>query len=252
MSSVEILVITEGATEREVGKVLWDRNILSQTASPKPPGWKSPFRGPREGYEQVISALKERNPIPSLLSGGDDVKVLLVFDQEDATSPLVRMQRIESDLQSTSDFWRNISFLAINGFDNLFEHRQGQLHIVLHISNPSIEGIPRRDFDGYILQILQGSYKRDIARRLLLEEYSGQIDDLLLKAEQELTELMRRNGFPWTHPKSWLYAYITVFQYRQSHVWFAVEVVRHTPNDELQRLFAPLIAAWERLIDGGD
>lgn len=61
---------------------------------------------------------------------------------------------------------------------------------------------------------------------------------------------MERNGFPWTHNKSWLYAYITAFQFRQSHVWFAEKVVEVAPQEALKRVFASLIAAWNLLLEG--
>lgn len=40
----EILVVTEGATEREVGNVLYERGILSNQAAPKPPPVAQQFR----------------------------------------------------------------------------------------------------------------------------------------------------------------------------------------------------------------
>ena len=249
MTPIPILVITEGATEREVGRVLYEEGLLSQSARVEPTDWRSTI-GSREGYEQVILALKERNPIAPRMHNGS-VRVLIVFDQEDTSSPQSRMEKIQSDL-SDNNFWRNLSFQPINGTDNLFEHKDAQLHIVFHISNASVNGISRKDFDGYILQLLQGPNKREIASRLIP---SGQdVNRLLQKAEQEFTDLMSNNGFPWRHNKSWLYAYITAFQYRQSHVWFARDVVKAAieVDCEITRsVFTSLITAWERLISGG-
>jgi hypothetical protein len=238
----EIHVITEGATEREVGHVLRERGILSKRAKPKPPDWRSTV-GSREGYTQVINNLKsDKNPLGPLRSVGG--KALLIFDQEDAASPEERKNQIEADLRST-DFWTDISFNRINGWNNLFEYHQNDFHIVLHISSADVEGVPRRDFDGYILQLLLGPEKESIATRLAPEGVSP--GELLRKAEEELDTLMKRNGYPWTHSKSWLYAYITVFQFRQSHVWFAKRVVEVAPENELRRVFASLIEAWNRL-----
>ena len=59
MTPLSILVITEGATEREVGRVLYEEGLLSQAARVEPTDWRSTI-GSREGYEQVISALKEK------------------------------------------------------------------------------------------------------------------------------------------------------------------------------------------------
>ena len=113
MNGTEILVITEGATERAVGKVLWERRILSPAGTPRPPDWKSVV-GTREGYEQVIGSLKEENPIAPLVSDGN-AKVLLIFDCEDSTSLVERMQKIESDLKRNDapGFWSAVSFNGV-------------------------------------------------------------------------------------------------------------------------------------------
>jgi len=249
MTQREILIITEGATEREVGMVLRERKILSPQGIPKPPDWKSVI-GSREGYEQVIKALKEKNPIAPLV-GKKDVRILMLFDCEDSASPKDRAKKIENDLRQNdpSGFWTRIQFNPIQSYNNIFEYRSN-VHIVLHISAPSVDGINRSDFDGYIVQLLQGDQGKNIAERLLSNTHRQHmdIDRLLHKAQKELTELMKQNGYPWTHAKSWLYAYITVFQYRQSHVWFAKDVVQYAPGDELSRVFASLITAWNRLL----
>jgi hypothetical protein len=249
----EIIVIAEGATERIVGKVLYDNKILSHNAKPSSPDWTS-RTGSREGFDQVIKALKEKNPIAPKVRGGIKTKALLIFDQEEASSPLERAKEIEAQLKNGdhSNFWRKVNFKPIDGSDNLFEHKdehkEEKPHIVLHISSAYIDGIPNRDFDGYILQILQGKYGKNIIQHLAPQSVS--IDDLIRKSEKEITELMRNNGVPWTHAKSWLYAYITVLQYKQSHVWFAQDVVREAINiskDYVAQIFESLVFAWHRL-----
>jgi len=249
MTPAKIYIITEGLTEREVGRVLHEKSILSKQGTPRPPNWRSTI-GSREGYEQVIRALAgSENPLLALQSSGG--KVLLVFDQEKSGSPMERKNKIEHDLRTgdSAGFWANISFQRVSEYNNIFEHNANGLHIILHISNASVEGLEGGNFDGYILQILQGPHRVSVAQHFTPQSMSPEA--LLSKAEKELTELMQRNNFPWKHAKSWLYAYITAFQYNQSHVWFARDVVRHTPDEELCRVFASLIAAWERLISGG-
>ncbi len=244
MEPVIIHVITEGATERETGKVLQKQGILGG-AIPKPPEWKGLVSG-REGYDQVIAKLKGAEGYLERLRNEPQLqRVLLLFDQEDRATPQQRATEIAEALRWDDPFWSNFEFQPIDGQDNLFEHRSDKLHIVLHISNASVDGITCRDFDGYILQLLQGAHKEEIARALVP---STQPQELLKKAEEEISRLMQRNGFPWTHAKSWLYAYITVFQFRQSHVRFAARVVEYAPEEELRRVFAPLIRAWEHLL----
>lgn len=247
MPSPKIHVIMEGATEREVGKVLREQGILSQRAEPEPPDWTSHFGKSREGYEQVIGTMQKQGTLDTLRDSSQQEQLLLLFDLEDVQLPQERADDIARKLR--------LSFHPVSGFDNLFEDCSPELHIILHVSNAPVAGINRYDFDGYILQLLQGPKKKEIAKALLGDKVKDDPDlpdKLLLKAEQEITGLMKSNGYPWTHAKSWLYAYITAFQFRQSHVWFAAKVVEKAPRDEVKKVLASLIHAWDILAQGGD
>lgn len=240
---VKILVITEGATEREVGKVLYDRGLLNKQGQPQPPNWKSVFGQSREGYNQVIKALANHT-----ISSGQ--RILLVFDQEMAPSPQHRANRIARDLSCQNPrTWGSLSWIPLRIYPNLFKAQVRSTCIVLHISDASGPNIANKDFDGYILQLLTGPAKIKIASQLAPSGMDPNI--LLSKAETEFTNLMRCNGFPWRRNKAWLYAYITAFQFRQSHVWFAKRVVECAPSNELRRVFAQLIAAWDWLVQNG-
>lgn len=229
-----IHVVTEGATERVVGKVLHERSILSRKATPKPLDWK----GGHEGYDRVIQALKE--VMPTFGGPGKQERLLLVFDQEDVATPQNRAALINQAL--------GLQLQPYNPqqYDNLFMHDDPNLRVMLHVSNATIPGINRKDFDGYLLMLLHGQNKTNLVQRLAKVQAAS--NTLLHKAEQEIPQLMQQNGIPWTHAKSWLYAYITVFHYRQSHVWFAEEIVRHADEQDLCRVFSSLIAAWGALI----
>ncbi len=244
----DIYIFTEGATERWVGKILRDRGMLNQQAIPKPADWSTRPRTEREGFQQVLGALKgangQLNNLLKTIKIDRPIRALLVFDQEDRKNPQDLANEVAQALRWNDPFWQDFTFQPVNGWDNLFEHRSDELHLMLHVSNAAVDGISRRDFDGHILQLLQGPAKRTIAQAFR----PGNAHDLLKKAEEEIPQLMQSNRFPWTHAKSWLYAYITVFQFRGSHVAFAEEVVQKIPEDELKRVFASLIEAWQRLI----
>jgi hypothetical protein len=241
VSRAEVLIITEGATEREVGNVLYQKGILHNGLTYRLP---SGIR-PRQGYDAVVDILtNENNPLLALQGTGG--KVLFVLDQEDSPSPLDRKDQFLRDLQQRDKygFWHGILFAHSLVGVNIFEYQANNLHLVLHISDAIVPGISRRDFDGYILSILQNSnINQQVVSRI---DERQNCQQLLHKAEIEFTNLMVSNGYLWTHAKSWLYAYITAFQYRGSHVWFARDVVKYTPDDELRQVFASLIAAWNR------
>jgi len=236
-----MMSITEGATEREVGNVLYQKGILHNGLTYRLP---SGIR-PRQGYDAVVDILtNENNPLLALQGTGG--KVLFVLDQEDSPSPLDRKDQFLRDLQQRDKygFWHGILFAHSLVGVNIFEYQANNLHLVLHISDAIVPGISRRDFDGYILSILQNSnINQQVVSRI---DERQNCQQLLHKAEIEFTNLMVSNGYLWTHAKSWLYAYITAFQYRGSHVWFARDVVKYTPDDELRQVFASLIAAWNR------
>jgi len=252
---VEILVITEGATEREVGKVLYERGLLNQNGKPQPPNWKSLFRRSREGYDQVINALSN-HPISS------EQRILLIFDQEDASSPQNRANRIAKDLSSlNTEIWSSLSWDPLGEHPNLFKAQVRGAYMVLHISDaaaPSVTDqdeataprIKNKDFDGYILQLLSGPEKTTISSQIVPS--SALVPQLLRKAEVEFTNLMNNNSYPWVRNKAWLYAYITAFQFRQSHVSFAKKVVECASDAELRRVFASLIQAWNCLVQNGE
>ncbi len=239
----KILVVTEGATEREVGKVLYDRGLLNKQGQPQPPNWKSVFGQSREGYDQVIKALANHTISPGQ-------RILLVFDQEKAPSPQHRANCIAQDLtRQNPKTWGSLSWTPLRRYPNLFKAQVGSTCIVLHISDADDPNIANKDFDGYILQLLTGSAKIKIASQLAPSGMNP--NTLLSKAEIEFTSLMRCNGFPWQRNKAWLYAYITAFQFRQSHVWFAKKVAEYSPDNELRRVFASLIYAWDWLVQNG-
>ena len=230
-----VYFITEGATERRVGLVLYNRKLLAG-AQPKP----GLIGLSREGYNTVINEMHKQKVLQAL-EGAPGVGLLLIFDQEGAKRPKDRTNEIEKELK--------LSFHPIRdcGHDNVFETQKGRLKIVLHISNAAAKGITNRDFDGYILNLLQGPYKKKIAKELA----NGQnYIELLKKSEEEMTNLMQRNHYPWSHNKSWIYAYITAFQFRKSHVWFAEEVVKKAPKKALREVFSSLIDAWNWLVKG--
>ena len=238
---VDIFVITEGLTEREVGKVLYEKGML-RDGKPKPTNWTSIFGQSREGYSQVIEALAN-HPIDS------GQRILLVFDQEDLPSPQARAERIAQDLSTQNPVWSELSWEPLMEHTNLFKTQVRGACIVLHVSTAVAPSITNKDFDGYILELLRGPQKEDIA--LQFASSFAEATRLLRKAEVEFTQLMQANGFPWQRNKAWLYAYITAFQFRQSHVWFAKRVVESAPDDELRRVFASLIHAWDWLVRHG-
>ncbi|MCB8954651.1 MAG: AAA family ATPase [Ardenticatenales bacterium] len=233
--------------------ISYDVTVAAADLSGKHPQtrlWERAKAGSREGYNKVISGLKGKEGVLEPLRSSISLeRVLLLFDQENDQQAEDRCRKIEADLRwsDPDGCWQSFTFESIAGWPNIFEHYSNKLHIVLHIADVRVEGLQGADFDGYLLQLLQGPASQNIAEKLLATQ-SQLANRLLKKGEEEFTVLMQSNGHPWTHAKSWLYAYITAFQFRQSHVWFARDIVEKAPEDQLRQVFASLIAAWECLI----
>ena len=237
MAAAAIYVFAEGATERAVGKILYRRELLSHKATPSPTDW-GPFFGPgTEGFHNMMQQI-----------AGIDIRTcgraLLIFDQETRKKP--------SDAARDIGHRLGIDFAPMPTvkFDNLFEYLTENCHVVLHVSNAKTPDIDGLDFDGYLLQLLQSHVKAKIARRILNERIAPLAQDLIENAEIGFSDLMKQKGYPWTHSKSWLYAYVTALQRRKSHAYFAEEIVKRAPEEELRKVFAPLIAAWNALCEG--
>jgi len=133
VSRAEVLIITEGATEREVGNVLYQKGILHNGLTYRLP---SGIR-PRQGYDAVVDILtNENNPLLALQGTGG--KVLFVLDQEDSPSPLDRKDQFLRDLRRREEykrdkykrdkykrdkygFWHGISFDPLPVGVNIFE-----------------------------------------------------------------------------------------------------------------------------------
>jgi len=248
-----VTVLTEGLTEWKVFHALYKKKIIDDSImEPKPPEDKANIT-PREGYEQLLERLLSKRKKSGLLNdyinGPFLRRVLLVVDQELLKEPPERAAHIERHFQDFGgrnhiDFWENFRFSPCPGFDNLFLHRSEKLELMLHVSDES-GPTENRDFDGYILQLLQGRKKDEIVTELITDKQLTK--KLIRKAETEMPALMTANGYPISSSKSWLYFYIAAFQQKKSHAFFAGEVVRHSPDTELRKVFAPLIAAWDAL-----
>ena len=250
--SIPVFVVTEGMTEMRVGLALYERRVLDPSIKPIPGFNRETL--PREGYHNVLDALLSRRSRGGLLQklSSSRSKVLLLFDQETLRSPMARAADIAAHFQeyggrNDETFWESFRFEPFSRHDNLFCHVSDRLELILHVADAAGPFNGNRDFDGYILRLLQGSEKAAIAQRLAKD--GSLADRLIRKAETEMPAMMETNGVPIDSSKSWLYIYIATFQQKTSHVGFAENVVRNASEDALREVFDPLITAWNTLTE---
>lgn len=239
-----IYFIPEGETERRVMRVLYEKDILSKSAQLKDDvleegGYERVIKLLKSlpGEEGILKAIEWSHPASHRGSKGP-ARVLLVFDQENASTPEKRAKKIGKDL--------NLSFNPIiDECKNLFEYKSKKINVILHISSINNKW---NMFEGYILEILSGKDRSCIIRKMMRSNiHPSQVEQLI----NECNELMERRQFHWIDAKARLYAYMAALKFRSSHVWFAREVVKAAIecklHQELRRVFDCLIKAWERL-----
>ncbi len=246
-----VTVVTEGLTEWRLAHALYKRKILdNSTMQPPSKGGATP---PRQGYPYALNRLlsKEKNVglLEDYRKGPHARRLLVIVDQEKLDSPTERAADVERHFQEFGGrnqikFWENFSFRSLGDHENLFVHSSKKMELALHVSDAPGPG-GNRDFDGYVLQLLQRPEKNAIAEDLVKDaRLAGK---LLRKAEEEMPALMSDNGFPISSSKAWIYIYIAAFQQRKSLVGFAESIVEKAVEDALKEVFAPLIAAWNAL-----
>jgi len=179
-------------------------------------------------------------------------KFLLIYDQENYSTPQDFVNQRFSHLGP---------WIQITGNSNIFCTILNGRLVYLHVNTaPSPNGY--KDFDGYLLDLINRLGPQ--AAQILFRSLPSYIRNAVVSSNienaihqigtQDIPNLMASNGFPIQRSKGHLYAYITALQMSKSHVWFAEKLVEAALQngfiDEVQRAFATLIEAWNRLIQG--
>src|SRR3990172_7502621 len=164
----EVLVATEGATEREVGKKLIDKKMLNNMLK-----YKMMEKLRREGRESVLGQLLHNNSKGGLLTTGIYSGLLLLLDQERLSTTRDCADLVISHFQNygihTNDpFWTHFSLQPHELHHNLFIHESEHFRMALHVADAKgPDG--NCDFYGYILQLLEGQYGEDIIKNLIVQ-----------------------------------------------------------------------------------
>ena len=171
--------------------------------------------------------------------------ILFILDQEDNESPFKAARDIADGFFELS---------SLSGFDNIFTGQlSNRMNVAFHISSaPSPDG--NRDFDGYLLKILDtcGDDAVNLWFEMEAHDYlkrhfsDSEIHSNQIRAlgREEIPDLMERSHWDILRNKTMLYAYITALQTDKSHVWFSEKVIKLAPPPILKDVFTNLIAAW--------
>ncbi len=182
--------------------------------------------------------------------------ILLICDQEQKGSPADVADEIARD-----------KFDSVTGYDNLFQDKSiDKVDVVLHVATAESPG-GNRDFDGYIIQLLdqmganaieawfdENNRAKKLAPAYLADYFrkKGVQAEIIHNIGTEgIPTMMEKSQWNILRAKTLIYAYITALQVGKSHVWFTEKMVKIAPEDILQQVFSPLIAAWNLLAQGG-
>ena len=249
---VSVAVYAEGRTEWYVARKLWKKEILMGMEFAD---YKRPTKGliMEGGLGVFLKRLDPRDRTSILIDPPSSDKILVMFDQEQLRKDDI-VSKIKTRLQELkirSEFYQH------DGFPNVFiwkvQLESGLLPVVIHVADkkgPDPDG--NRDFDGYIVELLQNQRDVSIVQRMLKERHQEKAEVAHQIGEQKIPHLMKKCEWPIKRSKIILYSHITAMQIGKSHTIFSEKVVKESDEEYLRDVFASLIAAWNALKKEGD
>ena len=249
---VSVAVYAEGRTEWFVARQLCKRTILNGMDFIKHdqyPG-NMVIGG---GVDAFLKKLVEPSGKKGIFISPHANKILLMFDQE-------QISDLGKDVKSRVEIYLkkydiNSNFHQHDKYSNVFigtvDTDDVSLSVVVHVANKeSPDG--NKDFDGYIVELLQCLKGVPIVKNIL----DGNITALKKPdmaqvvcqiGGQDIPLLMEEKQWSIKRSKTILYSYITAMQIGKSHTIFSEKVVEKSDEEDLRNVFASLIAAWDSL-----
>ncbi|MQL52304.1 hypothetical protein GFC01_08475 [Desulfofundulus thermobenzoicus] len=246
---VDIAVFAEGPTEWLAVRKLWKKGILKEanllgSQKKKVDDWL-------KTVDKLIVTKEE-----GILIDPPCSNILLLYDQEQESEPGNVSQRIAKNAQKAG---LSLIFTPIHPYGNIFLANGNELTVSLHVADrPGPDG--NRDFDGYIIDLLESAGPEIVAdllndNKMTISSLRNKVQHLPAKEEtvyllgkEDIPELMNERGWGVQRSKTLLYSFITATQINKSHVWFSEKVIEKAPAEKLRLVFAPLIAAWDALV----
>lgn len=254
-AQVEVDVFVEGATEERVLTTLRQRQILQRRCSVRWSSRGNDLKGEATGKEALLQhvrlQLQEWLKLPG--AGRSPLQVLLMLDQDDASEAAV-VQQVHGALAALLPEGAALKPVLATGRAYSLESSIGDLRLALCIAgNPAIcdvfPALSRRAMDDDVLLL---ALQEETAAGMLAARHESRrvlgVDRLLSKVKTEIPSLLAQNGLPpFVYAKDHIRFYAALLGISLSPATFAGTVVQHAPAAELQRVFAPLLAAFAAL-----
>lgn len=246
---VRVAVYVEGHTEWHVMRTLYKNDILDGMdfiGVDKKTG-KSTKKTIVGGVHKFPDALLDPDGKKGILLNPPSNRILLVFDQEKKNSLCDSKSDIVTRLQEHKI---NFNFSQLADFPNVFigviYMKRRTLSVAIHVADK--EGPDgNRDFDGYLVELLQSPGGVSIMEGMLNGEDREKAEVVNYIGNRKIPDSMEECEYPIKRSKTILYSHITAMQFGKSHTFFSEDVVDKSDKQDLENTFASLIAAWNAL-----
>jgi len=240
-------IFVEGDTEKQVVVYLLKRILDIEPDQ----AWEQKLRAQKSGKQRIAGGIQSLGP----KVGVEPVRCLVMRDlDEHEGETLDRVRQSVEDavarlLEGRGYDQKSAALQVHHDFPNVFTShiREPDLRLALHIAHyPPIPGLSgpftKTTTDDYILAL---AFRPQTALNLLHEIGWDSVagDQIVHKVREEVPDLLRKNGILMQEAKDYVRVYLATVQWGMSPAVFAGKLLAHADEDEIGRVFAPLIAA---------
>jgi len=237
MPPITIDVFSEGKTEREIAGKLCRRGICPHELKERGGG------GEQEMLRKLSLLL--RNWFDLAQEQRELLRILVLRDLDEGRT-------IDGLCESTLNVVRrhhtSARLISHLNYDHVFTLQTdlSGLRLALHIANHRYhQEFIKSTIDDYVLNLaLRPATAEALLQNCRKEDWIITTDKLVSKVRDEIPELLRQNGIPkLVEAKVYVRLYAALLQMATTPAIFAGKVLEHAQTDDVQEVFAPLLAA---------
>ena len=203
-------------------------------------------RGKHQIHRDLVTKLGPK------LARGDSIRCLVLRDLDEGETVAGIVQSVNNAvnqmLQERVPKTSSVKLSPLPDFPSVYVLKisRPDFRLALHIATYRWrEEFVKATIDDYVLLLV---VQPTIAHALIAEkEWQVTADDVLRKVTAEIPDLLTANGIRLQEAKDYVRLYAAVIQEHTSPPVFAQRALAHASEGDLQRVFAPLLAAIDFL-----